>query len=169
MKVIQSFIGLGSNIEPREDYLKRAIKLLKTHKEIKVEKVSDIYETEPVGYVDQNKFLNQVVKISTSLSALDLLDVCQNIERDLDRVETFEDGPRTIDLDILLYNQEYRQLERLQIPHPRLNERAFVLIPLNDVGSEKIIPTSGKSVAELVEDLPKRALKSVESWEGSKK
>lgn len=162
--MITSFIGLGSNIEPRENYLKRAIKLLKTHKEITVEKISSIYETIPVGYLDQDKFLNQVVKITTSLSAIKLLDVCQSIERDLGREETFEDGPRTIDLDILLYNQEYRQLDRLKIPHPRLHERAFVLIPLNDVGSERIIPTSGKKVAELVEDLPKKALKTVVKW-----
>lgn len=162
--MISSFIGLGSNIEPREDYLKRAIKLLKTQKEIKVEKVSSIYETVPVGYVNQDKFLNQVVKVSTSLSAIDLLDVCQSIERDLGREETFEDGPRTIDLDILLYNQEYRQLDRLKIPHPRLHERAFVLIPLNDVGPDRIIPTSGKSVAELVAGLSKRSLQSVVKW-----
>lgn len=166
--MITSFIGLGSNIEPREDYLKRAIKLLKTHKEIIVEDVSAIYETVPVGYLDQSKFLNQVIKITTSLSAIDLLDVCQNIERDLDREETFEDGPRTIDLDILLYNQEYRQLERLKIPHPRLHERAFVLIPLNDVGPERIIPTSGKSVSELVDSLPKKALQSVVKWDSEK-
>src|SRR5699024_3333627 len=130
MKMINAFIGLGSNIEPRVDYLRRAIKLLETHKEITVENVSSIYETVPVGYLDQGKFLNQVIKINTALSAIDLLDVCQNIERDLVREPTFEDGPRTIDLDILLYNQEYRQLERLKIPHPRLHERAFVLIPL---------------------------------------
>lgn len=164
--MISSFIGLGSNIEPREDYLKRAIKLLKTHKEIKVEEVSSIYETVPVGYVNQDKFLNQVVKVTTSLSAIDLLDVCQSIERDLGREETFEDGPRTIDLDILLYNQEYRQLDRLKIPHPRLHERAFVLIPLNDVGPERIIPTSGKSVSELVAELSKKSLQSVVKWEG---
>lgn len=162
--MISSFIGLGSNIEPRENYLKRAIKLLKTHKEIKVKKVSSIYETVPIGYLNQDKFLNQVVKISTSLSAIDLLDVCQSIERDLDREETFEDGPRTIDLDILLYNQEYRQIERLNIPHPRLHERAFVLIPLNDVGPERIIPTSGKSVSELVGSLSKKSLNSVVKW-----
>lgn len=166
--MITSFIGLGSNIEPRENHLKRAIKLLKTHKEINVEKVSPIYETVPVGYLNQDKFLNQVIKISTSLSAIDLLDVCQSIERDLGREETFEDGPRTIDLDILLYNQEYRQLDRLKIPHPRLHERAFVLIPLNDVGPERIIPTSGKSVAELVERLPKKALDTVVKWKGNK-
>lgn len=163
--MIQAFIGLGSNIEPREDYLKRAVKLLKTHKEIQVEKVSDIYETVPVGYLEQGKFLNQAVKIFTSLSSIDLLDVCQNIERDLDREETFVDGPRTIDLDILLYNQENRQLDRLRIPHPRLHERAFVLIPLNEIGAETVIPTSGKSIAELVESLPTKELKSVVKWE----
>lgn len=162
--MINSFIGLGSNIEPREDYLERAIKLLKTHKEITVEKVSSIYETDPEGYVNQDKFLNQVVKVSTSLSAIDLLDVCQSIERNLDREETFEDGPRTIDLDILLYNQEYRQLDRLKIPHPRLHERAFVLIPLNDVGPDRIIPTSGKKISELVEGLSNKALQKVVKW-----
>src|SRR5699024_11871341 len=87
---------------------------------------SSIYETPLVGYKNQDAFLNMVIKIETSLKNLELLEVCQTIETDLNRVRTIENGPRTIDLDILLYNHEYRELEELILPHPRMKERAFV-------------------------------------------
>src|SRR5699024_9732614 len=127
----RAYIGLGSNIEPKEQYLLQAIEQLKSHKEISVTKISSIYETPPVGYTDQNTFLNMTLEIETSLKNIELLRACQAIEKNLDRERTIKNGPRTIDLDILLFNHEYRELDGLEIPHPRMKERAFVLVPLN--------------------------------------
>src|SRR5699024_351504 len=109
----KAYIGLGSNIEPRKEYLDKAIEQLQNHDSIHICNISSIYETPPVGYKNQEAFLNMVIEINTSLKNLELLEVCQSIEANLDRVRTFENGPRTIDLDILLYNHEYRELEEL--------------------------------------------------------
>jgi|SRR5690625_5174211 len=163
-----AFIGLGSNIEPRKQYLERAIRKLSENKEISVVEKSSIYETAPIGYTDQDYFLNMVIEIKTNLSNVELLDTCQQIEHQLDREETFENGPRTIDLDILLYNHENRDLETLRIPHPRLHERAFVLIPLCEIAPHLVIPTSGVTVEDLMLSLSKRELNGVVKWNDKK-
>ncbi|MEH6938392.1 2-amino-4-hydroxy-6-hydroxymethyldihydropteridine diphosphokinase [Bacillus sp. JJ664] len=129
----QSYISLGTNIGDRVGFLKRAIQEIGQHESIIVEQVSSIYETDPVGYVDQDSFLNLVMKISTNLTPLQLLEVTQNIEQNLGRKREIHWGPRTIDLDILLYNQENIEVEHLRIPHPRMFERSFVLIPLKEI------------------------------------
>ena len=126
----ESFLSLGSNMGDRLSMLKQAVRLLQEHPQVEVCRISSLYETDPVGFTDQNPFLNMVVHLQTSLSALELLDVCQEIEQKLDRKRTVRWGPRTIDLDILLYNQDNMKTERLIVPHPRMQERAFVLIPL---------------------------------------
>lgn len=162
-----AFIGLGSNIEPREQYLQKALQLLEQHESITIVQQSSIYETEPVDYTDQAKFLNMVIEVNTTLSNLDLLSACQQIEKELGRAgeeNRIEKGPRTIDLDILLFNNENRDLERLRIPHPRMHVRAFVLIPLNEIAPDRVLPTSGRRIDELVERLPKRDRKSVVKW-----
>src|SRR5690625_7345863 len=117
------FIGLGSNIEPRGQHLERALELLENHDGIKIVNRSSIYETEPVDFTEQDKFLNMVIEIETSLSNLELLTYCQEIEVKLGRdreAQPFDKGPRTIDLDILLFNNENRDLDILRIPHPRM-------------------------------------------------
>src|SRR5699024_5401448 len=165
----EAFIGLGSNIEPRSEYLDRAIKLLENHEEVKIVNRSSIYETEPVDYTKQDKFLNMVIAVETSLSNLELLTYCQEIEIKLGRdrdAQSFDKGPRTIDLDILLFNNENRDLDVLRIPHPRMHERAFVLIPFNEIAPDRILPTSGKRIDELVERLSAREVKGVVKWEG---
>lgn len=129
----ESYLSLGSNIGDRLHMLKQATELLKQHPEVNVIGISSIYETTPVGMVDQAPFLNMAVHIMTSCSALELLDVCQEIEQKLHRKRLVRWGPRTIDLDILLYNQDNMESERLTIPHPRMYERAFVLIPLMEL------------------------------------
>lgn len=129
----QSYISLGTNIGDREGFLKKAIQEIGQHEEIIVEQVSSIYETDPVGYLDQDPFLNLVIKISTTLTPLQLLEVTQSIEQNLGRKRELRWGPRTIDLDILLYNQENIEVEHLRIPHPRMFERSFVLIPLKEI------------------------------------
>src|SRR5699024_6156596 len=118
-----AYISLGSNIEPREDYLMQAIALLKEHEQINVSKESSIYETEPVDYLEQARFLNMVVEIETNLTNLDLLAYCQEVEAKLGRdraMQEVDKGPRTMDLDILLFNNENRELDVLRIPHPRM-------------------------------------------------
>lgn len=160
-----AYIGLGSNIEPRKQYLDDAIQKLKEHEAIEVTKVSSIYETPPVGYLDQAPFLNMALEIKTSLKNVELLKVCQSIEQSLDRERTIENGPRTIDLDILLYNREYRELEELQLPHPRMKERAFVLVPLNEIAPDKVMPTSGKTIEEVLEGISTKEKSCIVLWE----
>lgn len=112
-----AYIGLGTNIEPRYQYIKESISLLKRNEHISVINISSIYETTPVGYLNQANFLNLVVKIKTTLSPLQLLNICQSIENQLERKRTIRYGPRTIDLDILIYNDLNKQTDRLTIPH----------------------------------------------------
>lgn len=162
-----AYIGLGSNIEPKERYLADAIQLLNKHEKISLRKQSSIYETEPVDYLEQDRFLNMVVEIETSLTSIELLKYCQQIELELgrDRSEMqIEKGPRTIDLDILLYNEETSNLEKLQLPHPRLHERAFVLVPLNEIAPTLKVPKLGKKIQQLLQQLPDEAIKEVVKW-----
>lgn len=158
-----SFIALGTNIEPREHFLKKALKALSDLEHVHIIKKSSIYETEPVGYMNQNDFLNMVIAISTELSADALLNTCQHIEQMLGRERTIKNGPRTIDLDILLYNQMTIHTDRLTVPHPRMHERAFVLIPLYEIAPDLTIP-SKSDVKTLIEKLPKKDLDGVGKW-----
>ena len=125
------YLSIGTNIGEREDNLRLALRLLA--EQVTIETVSAVYETAAVGFTDQADFLNIAVHVKTALSPLAMLDVCQAIENELGRVRTIRWGPRVIDLDILLYNNENMNTERLILPHPRMYERAFVLIPLFDV------------------------------------
>lgn len=159
-----SYIALGTNIEPRDKYLKKArIKLSQTDG-VTITKESTIYETEPVGYTDQNDFLNMVIEVDTILSPIELLDVCQSIEQTLGRKRTIKNGPRTIDLDILVYNQEYRETERLALPHPRMHERAFVLVPFHEIAPEFMIVGQNARVKDLLMNLPIDEKKGVCKW-----
>jgi 2-amino-4-hydroxy-6-hydroxymethyldihydropteridine diphosphokinase len=160
----KAYIALGTNIEPRYEYIMRALQSLANTMEIKVVKQSSIYQTAPVGYTDQADFLNMVIEVDTSLSSIELLDCCQEIEQSLGRKRVIRFGPRTIDLDILLYNQENSKMDRLIIPHPRVHERAFVLIPLNEIAPDLIIPPWDKSVADYIDTLPPTDKKDVKEW-----
>ena len=129
----QAYLSIGSNIGNREQFLQEAIQLLHAREGIKVANLSSIYETDPVGFTDQGKFLNMAIQIETSLTAEELLSACLETEKELGRKRDIKWGPRTIDLDILLYNNENIETEKLIIPHPRMSERAFVLIPLLEI------------------------------------
>ncbi|WP_458415231.1 2-amino-4-hydroxy-6-hydroxymethyldihydropteridine diphosphokinase [Schinkia sp. CFF1] len=133
-----AYISLGTNQGNRERFLKSAIKMLESHPQIALSDVSSIYETEPVGFTEQPKFLNMVVKLTTSLSAFELLELTQKIENELGRKRVIHWGPRTIDLDILLYNNDNIKSEQLSVPHPRMFERAFVIIPLLEIDHELV-------------------------------
>ncbi|MCP8953597.1 2-amino-4-hydroxy-6-hydroxymethyldihydropteridine diphosphokinase [Bacillus safensis] len=131
-----AYIALGSNIGKKETYLKEAVKKLHEHPEVQVELISSIYETAPVGYENQDDFLNMAVKISTSLRPKELLSLTQKIEQELGRKREVRWGPRTADLDILLYNRENIETEQLVVPHPRMYERLFVLVPMSEICPE---------------------------------
>ncbi|SET84095.1 2-amino-4-hydroxy-6-hydroxymethyldihydropteridinediphosphokinase [Oceanobacillus limi] len=160
----RAFIALGTNIEPRYDHLKEAIAHLSKNEVIKITKQSSIYQTAPVGYTNQADFLNMVVEVETTLPPYKLLDVCQNIESQLGRKRDIRYGPRTIDLDILVYNEENNRTERLTIPHPRMHERAFVLIPLEEIAPSLILPSMGGAVNDLLNKLPEIDKKDVRLW-----
>ncbi|ADL13286.1 2-amino-4-hydroxy-6-hydroxymethyldihydropteridine diphosphokinase [Acetohalobium arabaticum] len=149
------YLSLGSNKESREEYLQRAIKKLQDHSGIRVIASSPVYETKPVGYTDQDDFLNLVLEVKTTLASLELLDYIQEVELELDRTREIRWGPRTIDIDIILFGEKEIESERLTIPHPRFHKRAFVLVPLLDLTDEVVY--EGKTAAELLDELPHKA------------
>lgn len=147
-----AYLSLGSNLGDREENLREAIDRLNAAKDIVVKKVSPLYETQPVGYVNQGMFLNIVAEIKTNLDPYELLKFINSVEYDLKRERTIRWGPRTIDIDILIYKDIKINDELLQIPHPRMWERAFVLMPLCDVNPH--IKKGLRCISELIEDLP---------------
>ncbi|MEH7248579.1 2-amino-4-hydroxy-6-hydroxymethyldihydropteridine diphosphokinase [Neobacillus niacini] len=151
-----AFISLGSNIENRYDYLLKAIDKLANHSNIELVNCSSVYETDPVGYEDQDLFLNMVIEIITSFNAQELLDYCLKVELDLGRKREIFWGPRTIDLDILLYNQENIETETLIVPHPRMLEREFVMIPLSEIKPDLIPPNIERPLAAWINELPNK-------------
>jgi len=128
-----AFLSIGSNLGNRMGNLKKALSLLSSHQSITVINVSSVYETDPVGFSQQDDFLNLVCKIETDLSPIALLLYTQTIERILFRERTIRFGPRTIDVDILTYDAIVMQTDELLLPHPRMSERAFVQIPLHEI------------------------------------
>ncbi|MBR6484732.1 MAG: 2-amino-4-hydroxy-6-hydroxymethyldihydropteridine diphosphokinase [Clostridiales bacterium] len=133
MKDHQAVLSLGSNMGDRMGNLRSAVRALSEDEDIGDVEVSGVYETEPVGYDDQPYFLNICVKLSTSLDPYELLRKCNLIEQDLKRVRKIKNGPRTIDLDILTYDDLVSDDPKLTIPHPRMYKRAFVLYPYRDL------------------------------------
>jgi 2-amino-4-hydroxy-6-hydroxymethyldihydropteridine diphosphokinase len=147
-----AFVGIGSNLGDRERYLRRAIDLLSSEDGIEVVAVSTIRETEPVGPVPQGPFLNGAVRVATSLSPQELLERLLEVENRLGRVREERFGPRTIDLDLLLYGDETVDELGLTVPHPRLHERRFALEPLAELDPTLEIPGRG-SVSALLAGL----------------
>jgi 2-amino-4-hydroxy-6-hydroxymethyldihydropteridine diphosphokinase len=141
--VTRAYVGLGANLGPREVTLLRAADLLAAADGVEVVAVSQLRETEPVGLVEQPPFLNGVVAIDTSLSPRTLLDLLLEVERSLGRVRGERWGPRTIDLDLLVYGDERVDEEGLHVPHPRLHERRFALEPLAELDPALRIPGLG--------------------------
>ncbi|MFW6207645.1 MAG: 2-amino-4-hydroxy-6-hydroxymethyldihydropteridine diphosphokinase [Spirochaetota bacterium] len=146
-------VALGSNIDKRMKFLQAAVELLAQEPQLHVSAVSRVYETEPVGYTDQGMFLNAVVRIETGLNAHELLNTLMQTEQRLHRRREIKWGPRTIDLDLLFFDQEIIHSESLQVPHPRLTERMFVMAPLNDIAPMRLHPVHNLRVFELLEQL----------------
>ena len=148
--MVKAYLGLGSNIGNRELQLNEAIKILHDYQGIQVTQVSHIYETEPVGYTNQPKFLNLCIEIETELNPQSLLKCCLTTEQQLHRKREIRWGPRTLDIDILLFGDQIIEQDNLSVPHPRMKERSFVLIPLNDITTKQIKPKSNKRSRQLV-------------------
>jgi len=138
------YLGLGSNLGDRAAYLNRAIQDMNS-RGIHVRKMSSVIETDPVGGPPQGKFLNAVAECETTLTPDELYDVLKEIERSIGRVKTVQDGPRVIDLDILLYDQIKIKTPSLNIPHPKMRSRAFVMIPLREIA-----PNVAKDIEQCV-------------------
>jgi 2-amino-4-hydroxy-6-hydroxymethyldihydropteridine diphosphokinase len=140
-----AYLGLGSNLGDREATIRRALELLQADDEIDVTAVSSLKETDPVGYEDQPRFLNGAAALRTALSPRELLERMFAVERQLGRIRTGPRfGPRTIDLDLLLYGQISIDEPGLRVPHPRLAERRFALEPLAELNSDLEVPGRGK-------------------------
>ena len=152
------YLSLGSNVGDTKANLDEAVFQLK--KQLEIIQISSYYKTEPVGYKDQEWFLNIVIKATTNFSPYALLNFCQSIERDMKRVKTIRFGPRIIDIDILLYENFHSQEEQLTVPHPRMRERAFVLRPLYEIEPEFIL--EGEELASIITNLNGEQIRKLE-------
>lgn len=153
------FLGLGSNVGDKKRNINLAIKLLQ--EKIKDVNIAPMYESKPVGYKNQANFLNTALKGTTSLSPLELLNFIKEIEEKVGRIKRFRWGPREIDIDILFYGNLVYKDDKVEIPHPRLWERDFVLKPLTDLDPDFTHPGFKKTIEELYKNFSTRHTRSI--------
>ena len=159
-------LSLGSNLGDSQKILKDAISDIKSVKEISSFKLSPFYRTKPVGFKDQDDFINLACSFETTLKPLDLLHKMQELEQKYKRVRLFKNGPRTLDIDLITYGETVLNTSELTIPHPRMHERAFVLAPLKDIEPDLIVYPFNKSVQNLFEQLDEKEKNDVEIING---
>jgi 2-amino-4-hydroxy-6-hydroxymethyldihydropteridine diphosphokinase len=145
------YLALGTNLGDRMENLRRAIAALSPS--VKVTALSSVYETPPWGYADQPAFLNMALAAETDLEPLALITFLKKLETELGRETTFRNGPRLIDMDILFYDDLVFNQDDLVIPHPRLHERAFVLVPLNDIAPDLMHPVLKRTIRDLLKEV----------------
>jgi 2-amino-4-hydroxy-6-hydroxymethyldihydropteridine diphosphokinase len=146
-----AYLSLGSNRGDRLQFLKQAIKEIEESDTISIKKISPVYETQPVGIESQDWFLNLVVEIQTSLDPISLLQYLLALEYRIGRKRKLKWGPREIDVDILLYDDRIVKADQLEIPHPQMHRRGFVLVPLSEIAPEVYHPVLRKTAKELLE------------------
>ena len=153
---VTAYLGLGSNLGDRQAALTEALALLDATPGLRLVSCSSVYETEPWGVTDQPPFLNLAAGFETTLSPTDLLAVCQQVEQTVGRTETYRWGPRQIDVDIILYGDMVVNSAEpdLQIPHARLRERAFVIVPLAEIAANLPVPPTDATVRQLLAAVP---------------
>ncbi|WP_125717149.1 2-amino-4-hydroxy-6-hydroxymethyldihydropteridine diphosphokinase [Pseudoalteromonas rubra] len=159
------YIGLGANLNAPEAQLRNALNALSTSQELTLAQVSSFYASKPMGPQDQPDYVNAVAKLTTKLSAIDVLDLLQQIELQHGRVRKAERwGPRTLDLDILLYNDAQIATQRLTVPHYGLCEREFVVFPLLEIAPKLTLPT-GQTLADIAASLPRNGLTAISQYD----
>lgn len=161
------YLSIGSNKGSKQENLRQAVRYLEAHQDIMVDAVSSFYRTQPQNYTDQDWFVNAAVRIRTALEPQELLKTLKQIEKKMDKDgKPFRFGPRIIDLDIILYADRIQTDGDLEIPHPRMHERCFVLIPLCDIGADAVHPVLKKTPAQLLEKIEEKQTQEVVLLEG---
>ena len=165
MDLVTVYLGLGSNLGDRQCNLLQALDLLA--EKMRIARISSLYETEPVGWSPQPLFLNAVCQATTSLDPEELLALIKGIEAVLGREPSFPNAPRTMDIDILLYGNQIINTAKLVVPHPRLEERAFVLVPLAEIAPDLVHPVSQRRIKEQLEKV--LGLEGIKEWSSESK
>src|SRR5699024_7484824 len=144
-------------------YLRVAVQMI-SHRAATILKQSPIYDTAPAGYVDQSSLLHMAIEMETTFSSMKLLTVCQDIEQAVGRISTIDKGTGTVEREMYLFNDENSEIEKLLLPHPRMHERAFVLVPLCDIAPTIVHPLQNKTMISLLRELPEEALQDIKQW-----